>query len=183
MAKVCGKALPISTKKTIVVCDFIRHKNLQKAKELLSNVVKKKVAVPFTRFNKDMGHKKGMGAGRFPVKTSKEMILLLESAEANAQFKGLNTSNLVISYIKADGASRPWHQGRQRRRKMKRCNVEIIVSEKEPTKKEKKAEEPKKEKVKEEKSLEKKSQVKLSNKSEKDVEKAKLSQKEVNVKK
>ncbi|MCK4522439.1 MAG: 50S ribosomal protein L22, partial [Nanoarchaeota archaeon] len=95
MAKVCGKALPISTKKTIVVCDFIRHKNLQKAKELLGNVVKKKIAVPFTRFNKDMGHKKGMGAGRFPVKTSKEMILLLESAEANAQFKGLNTSSLV----------------------------------------------------------------------------------------
>ena len=58
-----------------------------------------------------------------------EFIKLIESAEANAQFKGLNTSKLVISHISANKASKAWHYGRKSRRKMKRTNVEVIVEE------------------------------------------------------
>ena len=80
MAKVSGRALSISTKQAIVVCNFIRGKNVQKSKELLYDVVKKKIAVPFTRFNKGLGHKKGMGSGRYPIKTSQTIVELLEFA-------------------------------------------------------------------------------------------------------
>ena len=131
MAKVAGMALPISTKQSIVICDFIRNKNVQKMKDFLNDVIKMKKAVPFTRFNKGMGHKRGIGPGRYPIKTSTEILGLLESAESNAQFKGLNSSNLVIGYAKADKAGSTWHYGRQRRRKMKRTNLEIILIEKE----------------------------------------------------
>ncbi len=87
-------------------------------------------AVRFTRFNKGVGHKPGIGPGRYPIKASKEILDLLKSAEANAQFKVLNTANLIIGHISANKASDSWHYGRQRRRKMKRTNVEVILAEK-----------------------------------------------------
>ena len=73
--------------------------------------------------------KKKKGPGKYPVKAAGIIKKLLESVESNAQFKGLNTSNLIIKHIKADFASRPWHFGRQRRRKMKRTNIEVVVEE------------------------------------------------------
>ena len=49
---------------------------------------------------------------------------------ANAQFKGLNTANLVITHINANKASKVMHSGRKRSRSAKRTNVEIVVQEK-----------------------------------------------------
>jgi len=148
IAKAVGRALPISTKQSIEICAFIRKLPLEKAKKRLTDAINKTAAVPFKRFNDDMGHKKGkVAAGRYPEKACTEILKLLAAVEANAQFKGLNTSNLIISHICAHKAARPWHYGRQRRRKAKRTNVEIFVKEgAEKKKKEtKKAEAPKKE--------------------------------------
>ncbi len=134
MAKAMGRNLPISFKQTVETCNFIRGKNVAYAKGALKKISEKKMAMPFKRFNSDMGHKKKIGAGRFPLKVSKELISLLETVEANAQFKGLNTSNLTITHICSHKGGKAWHYGRKRRREMKRTNVEIIVAEK--TKKE-----------------------------------------------
>jgi len=137
-AKAFGRALPISKKSSVEICAFIRSKALDKAKILLQAVIDKKIAVPFKRHNKDVGHKKGkIAAGRYPEKACKEILKMLESVEANAQFKGLNTANLVIKSIIANSASRPWHYGRQSRRKMKRTNIEIVVEERAVKKEEK----------------------------------------------
>ncbi|MBS3102546.1 50S ribosomal protein L22 [Candidatus Woesearchaeota archaeon] len=130
MAKTTGKSLPVSFKQSVEICNFIRNKNVNDAKNILAGVINKKRAIPFTRFNRDLGHKKKIGPGRYPIKASKEIVRLLESVEANAQFKGLNTANLVISGISANKASKAWHFGRKRRRKAKRTNIEIIVEEK-----------------------------------------------------
>ena len=62
--------------------------------------------------------------------TDFEIIKLMEDVEANAQFKGLNTSNLVIAHISAHKAGKAWHYGRKSRRKMKRTTIEIVVEEK-----------------------------------------------------
>jgi hypothetical protein len=106
---------------------------------MLQRALDKKEAVPFTRFNNDMGHKPGKGPGRYPQKASKYIIELLKSVKANALAKGLNTDNLIIKKLVANKASRPWRYGRQRRRKAKRTHIEIIVKEIEPkTKKENK---------------------------------------------
>ena len=129
MARAVGVALPISFKQSVEICGFIKNKNVNDAKKLLQNVAEKKTAVPFKRFNFDLGHKKKIGPGRYPEKASKEFIKLIENAEANAQFKGLNTSNLVIAHISAHKGSKTWHYGRKTRRKMKRTRVEIIVEE------------------------------------------------------
>lgn len=136
MAKVVGRSLPVSEKFSVEICNFIRNKSTSKAKEILKSVIEGKKAIPFKKFNKDLSHKKRIGPGRYPKKSAIEIIKLLESVEANAQFKGLNTSNLEIKHICAHLASRPWRYGRQRRRKAKRTNIEIIVKEKKEEKKE-----------------------------------------------
>jgi large subunit ribosomal protein L22 len=145
MAKACGKALPISRKQAILVGNLIRHKNVQKAKIILEKVSEEKMAVPYTIFNHGVAHKPGIGPGRYPVRTALEILQLLKSAESNAQFKGLNTARLVISDLCVNRASVAWHYGRQRRIRMKRCHVDIVLTE-EPEKKNEKKEEGMKQK-------------------------------------
>lgn len=128
-ARAVGRDLPISMKHSVEICSFIRGKNIQLAKQLLEEVIALKRAVPYMRFNQDLGHKKGMASGRFPQKTAKEILKVLESVEINAQFKGMNTSRLRIAHIVTHFASRPLHSGRHRGRKMKRTHVEVIVQE------------------------------------------------------
>ena len=130
MARAYGKSLPISFKHSLEVCNFIRNKKMQDAKKMLQKVIEGKMAVPYRRYNFDLGHKKKIGPGRYPIKTSAELLRLLEDVEANAQFKGLNAGNLVISFLCAKKPSIAWRYGRKRRRKMKRTDVEIVVKEK-----------------------------------------------------
>ena len=130
MAKALGVALPISFKYSVEICSFIKNRTLSDAKKVLQEVINKKTAVPFRRFDFDLGHKRKIGPGRYPEKASKEFIKLIESVEANAQFKGLNTSNLVITHISAHNSGKAWHYGRFSRRRVKRANIEICLEEK-----------------------------------------------------
>tara|TARA_Y100000310_G_scaffold191080_1_gene191078 strand:+ start:3210 stop:3737 length:528 start_codon:yes stop_codon:yes gene_type:complete len=130
-----GRNLSISTKHATEICNFIRGKSLQKSKALLQEVVERKTAVPFKVFNNNMGHRSGkIASGRYPEKAANEIINLLNSAESNAQNKGLNVETLFISAIIPNQASRPAHFGRKRG-KMKRTHVDIKVEEKEVTEK------------------------------------------------
>ena len=147
MAKAAGVSLPISMKQGREICRFIKNKNVQKAKSMLDQVAEKELAVPYTRFNKNVGHKPGIGSGRFPIKAATEIQKVVENAEANAQFKGLNVNNLIIVHAISKQASRPFHYGRQRGRKMKRAHIEIVVQEMEAKKKERKLQEKSRNKV------------------------------------
>ena len=129
MARAIGMALPISFKQSVEICHFIKNKTVTDAKKLLQNVREQKLAVPFKRYIRDLGHKNNKGPGRYPKNASTGFIKLIESAEANAQFKGLNTSRLFIAHISAHKAGKAWHCGRKSRRIMKRTNVEIVVEE------------------------------------------------------
>ncbi len=130
MAKSFGRGMPVSFKQSIEVCNFIRNKSLQEAKKILARAMEKKQAIPFRRFNSDLGHKKKIGPGSYPIKTSTELLKLLEDVEANAQFKGLNVNNLIISHLCAKKAAKAWRYGRKRRRTMKRTDIEVVVEEK-----------------------------------------------------
>lgn len=130
MARVLGKDLGISTKKSIEVCSFLVNKTTKQAKVILENVVAKKQAIPFKRFNTELAHRPNIGPGRYPINVSKEILRLIKEVEANAQQKGLDTNSLVLKNMVANRASRPWHFGRQRRTKMKRTHIEIVVLEK-----------------------------------------------------
>ena len=141
--------LPISTKHSVEISHHLRYKTTSSAKEFLESVVEMKQAVPFRRDARDVGHRRGMSAGRYPVKAVKEFISLIKSVESNAQEKGLNTSSLKISKLIANKASSPMTGGR-RRGASKRTHLQIEVIEgvtkkspKKDTKKKVKSEVPK----------------------------------------
>lgn len=103
------REVDVSPKAATEVCAFIRGKTLQEAKRLLNDVIAKKCCVPFRKYKKDLGHKSGLVkfyAGRYPVKAAKEVLSALENLEANAEFKGFDTDNLVIVHAAA-------HRGRK----------------------------------------------------------------------
>ncbi|MBT4540314.1 50S ribosomal protein L22 [Candidatus Woesearchaeota archaeon] len=176
MSRAVGNSLGISTKQSIEICNFVRRKPVVRAKKILENVINEKEAIPFKRFNSDVGHKPGIGPGRYPKKASEAILSLIKAAEANAQFKGLNTSNMVIKHICAHKASTPWHHGRQRGVKMKKTHVEIVLEEtkKQDPKSESKKTKPKKVEVKETEETQKVSQSKVEKSKIETIEKPKV---------
>jgi len=135
MARAVIMSAGISLKHSIEICNFVRKKKISEARKMLEDVIKEKRAVPFKRFVNGAGHKKGIGPGKYPKKATAEFIKLFNVAEANAQNKGLSTSDLVIEHVCANKAPGQMHYGRKIRRKMKRTHVEIYVKEGEEKKK------------------------------------------------
>ncbi len=138
----------LSWKDSVEVARFIKGMKASKAKAFLQDVIKKKRAVPLKKFNDNRGHKHGMGPGRFPVNVSLAFLELINSAEKNAENKGMDTKGMIIQYAFANKGStfmRP-RRNEFRGQERKSANVSIILREtgastlKTNAKKEKKAE-------------------------------------------
>ncbi len=102
--KASGRELRISHKHAREVCKTIRGMRLNKAKRYLEQVIAKKQPVPFKRYTKKLGHRHGMQkamVGKYPIKAAAEILRVLQSAEGNAEFKGLDTERLRIIHASA----------------------------------------------------------------------------------
>jgi len=103
-AKASGRDLKVSLKNAKEVCRTIKGMKLDEAKNLLRQVIIKKTAIPFRRYKKKAGHRRGLQkayAGKYPIRASKSILRVLEGAEANAEFKGLDTERLRIIHAAA----------------------------------------------------------------------------------
>lgn len=148
-ARAMGKDLPISFKQSIEICNYIRNNPIAKAKLRLTNAIEKTKPIPFKRFTNGVGHRKGpILAGRYPLKACQHILKLINSAESNALFKGLNSKDLIVAHISPKQAPSSWRYGRNSRRQMKKCHIEVVLKEAKPKKTEVK---PKADKVAEEK--------------------------------
>jgi len=118
-----GRDLRVSYKDTVELLNAIRGLKLEEAKKLLEDVIAKRKPIPYRVHNGKVGHKRGMGAGRYPVKAAKAVLQVLLNAEANAEYKGLDVSRLWVvhtaahkgmkikSYIpRAFGRATPWFE-------------------------------------------------------------------------
>ncbi|MFW6263281.1 MAG: 50S ribosomal protein L22 [Thermotogota bacterium] len=131
-----GGNFSISPKVSYEIGNMLRGKNSLKAVAFLERVISMEEAVPYKRFNSDVGHRKGnMASGRYPIKAAKVFLALLKSAISNAIDKGLNEEALKVIHVCANKGAGQWHYGRQRRRQMKSTNLEIVVMETEAPKK------------------------------------------------
>ncbi len=126
MAKAVSHSLPISTKTSTQVCRFVKGMPVAKAKRALQDVLAMKRAVPMFRHYKETAHKPGMAVGRYPVKACKEVLGVIASAEANAQFKGLNSADLVIHHAAAQQGPTTRGQGRTGGA-ARRTHIEIVL--------------------------------------------------------
>ena len=120
--------LPISPKHGVEISNALRWKTTTYARRVLEGVIALEKPIKFTRYDQDLGHKPGIGAGRFPQKAAQSFLKLVASVEANAQHKGLNVSNLKIIKLIANKGAIPQTGGRIRRSR-KRANLEIEVCE------------------------------------------------------
>ncbi|MDI3483499.1 MAG: large subunit ribosomal protein [Methanobacteriaceae archaeon] len=102
IARAAGFRLQISPKHAVEICRELKGMKLEEAKDYLKEVIQMKRPVPFKRYNRKVGHRRGLrgwDSGRYPVKAAEHILKVLENAEANAEYKGLDTENLKIIHI------------------------------------------------------------------------------------
>ena len=139
--KASGRELRVSPKHAREVCKTIKGMNLDQAKGYLQQVILKKKPVPFRRHKKKVGHRHGMEkafAGRYPVKAAQNILKVLEGAEANAEFKGLDAERLRIIHASAYPGMKIKGYierafGRSSPRFETLCHVELVLEEIEGT--------------------------------------------------
>jgi large subunit ribosomal protein L22 len=103
-AKAYGRELRVSHKYAVELCRELRGMKLEKAKEYLEEIIAMKRALPLRRFKKGVAHRRGLTrayAGRYPVKAAEHVLKVLMSAEANAEYNGLDGDRLFIRHISA----------------------------------------------------------------------------------
>ena len=138
-AKAIAKNQPVSTKYATELCREIKGKRLSKIEKRLERIKEGKEFLPLRTYNKKVAHRKGesvsgVKSGRFPKSLCKTMLGLLASVKANADFKGLDSENLLVSHCFASrgfarrGMQPKGHISGKRRRK-KSTHIEVIVTE------------------------------------------------------
>ncbi|CAE8623727.1 unnamed protein product [Polarella glacialis] len=115
--------------------------SLQVAKKYLQDVCEKKRCIPFRKYTGCIGRTPQakefkMSQGRWPVKSCKIVLNLLQNAESNAEFKNLDTETLYIQHIQVNvaqcGRRRTYRaHGRIGPYMNVPCHVEMILAEKE----------------------------------------------------
>ncbi len=104
--KASVREVDISPKWAREVCAAIKGMTISEARRLLEDVVEKRRMIPYRRYKKNRAHHaQTRGAGGYPIKVARIMLKLLDSLEANAEFKGLDTDRVVIVHAAA-------HKGR-----------------------------------------------------------------------
>ena len=118
----------------------ISHKicgmSLESARDYLVRVTNLQSAVPMRRFKRQVGHKAdpGVMAGRYPQKSAKEFLKLLDNLESNAEYKGLDMDRLrIINVTSHKGVLIkrfiPRAMGRATPKNNVRTHVEIVARE------------------------------------------------------
>jgi len=137
-AKASGRELKVSHKASREVCKAIKGKMLTDAKEYLRDVIAKKRAIPYMRYNKKLPHRHGIVnafSGRYPIKASAQILNVLESAQSNAENKGLDVDRLRIIHAAAYPGMKlkrytPRAHGRASPKYDLLTHVEIVLDEK-----------------------------------------------------
>ena len=129
-----GRDMNVPFKDMVMVAEYIRGKRLSKALESLEAVAALKRTIPYKRFNKGIGHRKGdqFKLGKYPRKAAKFTLGVLKNLQANAEFKGYDPENVKIIHSQAQhGVTRPRRKpkGRWGMWKTEYCHLQIVAKE------------------------------------------------------
>ena len=133
-SRALGKEMSVSPKHCREVCKMLPGMKVEDAKKYLEEVIELKRAVPYTRFKMYVNPKPKIGPGRFPKNAAKAILRVLQSAQSNAEYKGLDAENMRVKVAaahrgriqksfmpRAQGRSTPWNE--------QTTNIEIILEE------------------------------------------------------
>ena len=139
IAKAFSSNVPVSLKYSTEMVRELKGQRVSKAERFLNDIVEKKRYLPLRRYTRKVGHRKGDAqsfteVGRYPEKVCQAFLTLLNSVKANADYKGLDAENLIISHMFASqGFRRRSHQKQGRisgkTHKRKSTHLEVIVRE------------------------------------------------------
>ena len=134
VARARGIELPISPKKTYEVLNAIRGLPLERARTILEGVEELRTPIPFRRYNQETAHHRGTGPARYPKKVAHHLLKVLDNAEANAEYEGLDTEHLYVrvaasSRGRINKARMPRAQGRSTAWNEQTTHVEIVLAE------------------------------------------------------
>ncbi len=114
--------------------------NLKKAQLYLKNVLAHKDVIPFTRYRYGTGRasqakKYGQSLGRWPQKSCKFLLDLLQNVESNAAAQALDIDELVVSHIQVNKAPKMRRRtyrahGRINPYQTSPSHIELIVAKK-----------------------------------------------------
>jgi len=138
-AKAIAKNQPVSTKYSTELCREIKGKRVSDAEAMINRILVKKDFLPLRKYRKKVPHRRGNSVsftktGRYPLKVCGAFLKLLESVKANADFKGLDSENLLIVHCFASrGFGRRGMQPKGRiagkRTQRKSTHIEVIATE------------------------------------------------------
>lgn len=136
-SKAMGYEMDISPKHAKEIANVIRGMHVTEAKDYLEDVIARKKPVPFKKHKRHVAHRKGMDgwdAGRYPEKASRAIMRVIENAEANAEYKGLEPERMKIKHIatKTGMTQRgiyPRAYGRATPKRKETVTVELILEE------------------------------------------------------
>jgi large subunit ribosomal protein L22 len=136
-SRAMGMELHISPKAAREICRTLRGMRANLARDYLEDVIALKRAVPFKRYARNVAHKHGLvgsDAGRFPQKAAKAVLVVLDNALANAEYKGMESDKMRILHAgtKKGRTIRGWMpraMGRATPKNTETVSVEMILSE------------------------------------------------------
>merc|ERR1712139_703635 len=102
--KAKGSNLRVHFKNTYETAMAIKGLSLKRAKKYLQDVIDHKDCVPFRKFTGGpsrpaQAKRHGTTQGRWPEKSCRFLMDLLQNAESNAEFNGLELESLFVSHI------------------------------------------------------------------------------------
>ncbi len=122
----------ISHKHAREIAVAIKGRSIEKARELLENVISHKEAIPYRRYNNEVAHRSnirdGFFAGRFPKKAATEFLRILDNLESNAEYKGMDLDRLrIVSVVVHKGTKLKRFQPRAMGRSSPKFDILVHV--------------------------------------------------------
>ncbi len=129
--------LHISPKHAREICRALRGMKADSARAYLEDVIALKRPVPFRRYRRNVAHRHGLvgaDAGRYPEKAAKAVLVVLDNALANAEYKGLESEKMRIYHAgtlkgRTIRGWMPRAMGRATPKNTETVSVEMILTE------------------------------------------------------
>lgn len=136
-SRAMGMELHISPKHAREICRTLRGMRANLARAYLEDVIALKRSIPFKRYRGNVAHRHdlvGWDAGRYPEKAAKAVLIVLDNALANAEYKGMESDKMRIYHAgtlkgRTIRGWMPRAMGRATPKNTETVSVEMVLTE------------------------------------------------------
>lgn len=109
--KASGSDIRVSFKNTYEAAKMMKGKTIEECKKYFNQVLAHERCIPYTRFNGGIGRTPqatefGLVQGRWPEKSLKYLLSLLDNLQSSANSKNLDLKSLIIKHVQVNRAAK-----------------------------------------------------------------------------